>query len=134
MSAASPQWAASLRCPPNRRHSALPVNGREFPLGVLGCGFGNLGMANGGKARRWMEGCREIAAAAGKLTLGTRVASVMDREADSWRLFDEQRRHGPVDVMVRAHHNRRSEQGAGGKLLANLSAGPRTIWKWKCRG
>jgi hypothetical protein len=36
----------------------------------------------------------------------TRLLSVMDREADFFELFDEQRRRDKVDLLVRAHYDR----------------------------
>ena len=36
----------------------------------------------------------------------TRLVSVMDREADFFELFDEQRRRNKVDLLVRAKHDR----------------------------
>ena len=42
----------------------------------------------------------------------TRVISVMDREADFFDLFVEQRRDPSVELLVRAKHNRRTSKGA----------------------
>jgi hypothetical protein len=42
----------------------------------------------------------------------TRLVSVMDREADFFELFDEQRRNPCVELLVRAKHNR-STTGEG---------------------
>jgi hypothetical protein len=44
----------------------------------------------------------------------------MDREADFFELFDEQRRHPRVDLLVRAKHDRRT---TGGLNLSN------TVWE-----
>lgn len=38
---------------------------------------------------------------------GTRVIDVCDREADFFELFDEQRKSGRVELLVRAKHNRK---------------------------
>ena len=75
------------------------------------------------KTQRWLEGMRDVAQAASQLTANTRVISVMDREADVFELFDEQRRVGGVDVLVRAKHDRRLEPGAP-KLFATLRNAP----------
>ena len=48
----------------------------------------------------------------------------MDREADFFELFDEQRRvGGAVDVLVRAKHDRRLGEGVS-KLFATLRNAP----------
>ena len=47
------------------------------------------------------------------------LISVMDREADFFELFDEQRRVGGVDVLVRAKHDRRLDDSVS-KLFATL--------------
>ena len=57
------------------------------------------------KTQRWVRGLRDCAEVAARLP-GTRVVSVMDREADFFELFAEQRRLGGVDLLVRAKHNR----------------------------
>ena len=44
------------------------------------------------KTRRWLDGLHDVAGAASELSRKTRVVSVMDREADFFELFDEQRR------------------------------------------
>ena len=105
-------------------HLTLAVTGTGLPLGVLRCGFGTPGKSQGGKSRRWIDGYRDIASAASKLTRGTRVIAVMDREADFWQLFDEQRRDGRVEILVRARHDRRLAKGPGGKLFGQLGGGP----------
>lgn len=81
-------------------HLTLAVTGEGLPLGVL----------------------RDIDRAAAALGRKTRVLSVMDREADCFELFDEQRRLERVDVLVRAKHDRCLAQGAP-KLFATLRAG-----------
>ena len=69
--------------------------------------------------QRWLDGLRDVAHAASQLSTKTRVISVMDREADFFELFDEQRREGRVDVLVRAKHDRRLDDGIS-KLFATL--------------
>lgn len=119
-------------------HLTLAVTGEGLPLGVLRCGFdapppgGAASEAAGGRAaskqtepsktRRWVDGLRDIDRAAAGLSRKTRVLSVMDREADCFELFDEQRRLERVDVLVRAKHDRCLAKGAP-KLFATLRAG-----------
>ncbi len=55
------------------------------------------------KSARWLRGLRDAAHVAPK---GVRVVAVMDREADFFALFAEQRRHRHVDLVVRAKVNR----------------------------
>ena len=57
------------------------------------------------KTWRWIRGLRACAELAGELD-GVRPVSVMDREADVFVLFAEQRRLGTGDLLVRAKHNR----------------------------
>jgi len=63
--------------------------------------------------------CVELAAAMPQ----TRLLSVMDREADFFELFDEQRRHPRVDLLVRAQHNR-TLSGEPGTLFATVRQAP----------
>ena len=112
-------------------HLTLAVSDAGLPLGVLRCGFdtpaGGEGESKAGKdgakdnkMRRWLEGLRDVAEAASQLATHTRVISVMDREADFFELFHEQRRvGGGVEVLVRAKHDRRLGEGAP-KLFATL--------------
>ena len=104
-------------------HLTLATTPEGLPLGVLRCGFGPADPERGGKSRRWLDGYRDLAAATRELTRRTRLVSVMDREADFFALFDEQRRCGRVDLLVRAQHDRRLED-PDRKLFAALAAGP----------
>ena len=116
-------------------HLTLAVSGAGLPLGVLRCGFDEPPVGKGhrevgengakdNKMRRWVDGLRDVVEAASQLGTRTRVISVMDREADCFELFDEQRRvGGRVDVLVRAKHDRRLGQGAS-KLFATLRNAP----------
>ena len=104
-------------------HLTLAVNEQGLPLGVLRSGFGTPAQEQGGKSRRWIDGYRDIAQAARELTRKTRVIAVMDREADFFELFDEQRQAGRVQILVRAKHDRKLEP-AGDKLFAKLAGGP----------
>ena len=110
-------------------HLTLAVSGAGLPLGVLRCGFDASAQSegeseDGKKMQRWLEGLRDVAEAASQLRTRTRVISVMDREADFFELFDEQRRvGGAVEVLVRAKHDRRLGEGAS-KLFATLRNAP----------
>jgi hypothetical protein len=57
------------------------------------------------KTFSWMVGLRECTALAGQLP-DTRQVCVMDREADFFELFNEQRATNAVDLLVRAKHDR----------------------------
>jgi len=54
----------------------------------------------------WIEHHRNIVKVAKKMP-NTRVVDVCDREADFFELFDEQRLHPRVELLVRAKHNRK---------------------------
>ena len=110
-------------------HSTLAVNGDGVPLGVPLIQF----EAPDGrkekdkpparrKTQRWVRGLRDCAAIAEQLD-GVRPVSVMDREADFFELFDECRRLGTVDLLVRAKHNRRLARKQP-KLFDGLRAAP----------
>ena len=71
------------------------------------------------KTQRWLDGLHDVAAAASKLSRKTRVVSVMDREADFFELFDEQRRLHRTEMLVRAKHDRCLGKGAS-KLFATM--------------
>ena len=58
------------------------------------------------KSARWIEGLRDCADLARELGPG-RLVCVMDREADDFRLFEEQRARPEVDVLVRVKGRRR---------------------------
>jgi hypothetical protein len=54
----------------------------------------------------WIEGLRDSAAIKARMP-HTSIINVLDREADFFELFDEQRQHcSSVDLLVRAKHNR----------------------------
>ena len=140
--------SAAIRRPRKTRglhlHLTLATTGDGLPLGVLRCGFDPPQAQEDGtassrddaaqpgpkpeagknaKPQRWLQGLQDIGQAARELTGKTRVVSVMDREADFFELFDEQRRMGRVEVLVRARHNRVLEEGAP-KLFAALRGAP----------
>ena len=66
------------------------------------------------KSYRWIQGLRDCAEGSKSLD-GVRVISVMDREADFFDLFVEQREHPEVDLLVRAMQDRVLERKAPGK-------------------
>jgi hypothetical protein len=99
-------------------HSTLAVTTEGVPLGVLGARCeapqvraehdDRLSVAipiEEKKSFSWIQGLRECVQAAIELP-GTRLVCVMDREADFFELFDEQRRRNKVDLLVRAMHDR----------------------------
>ena len=121
-------------------HLTLATTGEGLPLGILRCGFDPPKASGAGseakhgnatepgpepragkdaKTQCWIQGLQDAGRVARELTGKTRVISVMDREADFYELFDEQRRIGRVEVLVRARHNRILEKGAP-KLFAAL--------------
>jgi len=99
-------------------HSTLAVNEQGVPLGVLRLQFDAPAPRPPEDARRsyevpieekasyaWFLGLRDLRSAAIALP-GTRLVSVMDRNADVFELFDEWRQDPSVDLLVRAQHNR----------------------------
>ena len=107
-------------------HATLAVSGEGLPLGVLRLGF-DREVKTPDKTGRWVAGLRDIAAAVRDVGGRTRVISVCDREADCFRLFDEQRRHPRVELLVRAKHDRVLGK-AGAKLFATVSGGEPGGW------
>ncbi len=62
----------------------------------------------------WILGLRDCLEVAEEMP-HTRLVSVLDREADFFELFDEQRRNPSVELLVRAKHNRSTTEE--GKLF-----------------
>ncbi len=96
-------------------HSTLAVSAEGLPLGVLRAQCvapeprtkaGAAPALEDKKTFRWIEGLRDCVAVAREMS-DTPVISVMDREADFFDLFVEQRRDPSVELLVRAKHNRR---------------------------
>ena len=91
-------------------HATLVVSETGLPLGVLRA---KLDAPKGGpaatrrakKTYRWIEGLRDCAEVSRSLD-GVRVVSVVDREADFFALFDEQRASPEVELLVRAKQDR----------------------------
>ena len=93
-------------------HSTFAVSTEGLPLGVLRAQFDAPEPARGApkapaqrKSRRWMEGLRDCVELAARCP-DTRVVGVMDREADIFELFDQQRQDPRVELLVRAKNNR----------------------------
>lgn len=99
-------------------HSTLAMTTEGLPLGVLGaqCVAPTPKSDDDDRASSaipieekktfcWIEGLRDCEQMAAELP-ETRLVGVMDREADFFELFDEQRRRGKVDLLVRAKHDR----------------------------
>ncbi len=109
-------------------HSTLAVTPSGLPLGVVNARFdAPVPRADRDpasperKSERWIEALRDCAELARELGPG-RVVSVMDREADDFRVFEAQRAQPELDVLVRANGRRRV---AGGRsLLDALRAAP----------
>ena len=86
-------------------HATLVVSETGLPLGVLRA---KLDAPKGGpaatrrakKTYRWIEGLRDCAEVSRSLD-GVRVVSVVDREADFFALFAEQRASSEVELLVR---------------------------------
>jgi hypothetical protein len=99
-------------------HSLLAVTPAGLPLGVLDARCHapqpRAPDATRSSARipieekdtfAWIRGFRETVGVAAQLPR-THLITVCDREADFFELFDEQRQHPRVDLLVRAKHNR----------------------------
>jgi hypothetical protein len=100
-------------------HSTLVLTTHGVPLGVLGaqCSATPAKHAKDQatpagavpieekKTFAWIQGLRQCADLAGELS-ETRQICIMDREADFYELFDEQRRLRGVELLVRAKHDR----------------------------
>jgi hypothetical protein len=96
-------------------HSTLVVSTEGLPIGVLNAQFTAPAAKSAGWARdqpiepkktfAWIAGLRDCVKLQQELP-ETRQVCVMDREADFFELFDEQRKTGKVDLLVRAKHDR----------------------------
>ena len=111
------------RSPGLHLHSTLAVSTDGLPLGVLGaqCAAPVVRAPDDERATSeipidekktyaWIQGLRECVEVSKQLPR-TRLVCVMDREADFFELFDEQRAiagksSGRVDLLVRAKHDR----------------------------
>lgn len=99
-------------------HSTLAVACDGLPLGVLRAECLALEPRDPQETREasaipieeketfsWIESLRDLTSLAGEMPQ-TRIISICDREADFFELFDEQRQHPRVELLVRAKHNR----------------------------
>lgn len=103
-------------------HSTLALSADGLPLGVLdaNCHAPSQRVADDQRAKPpksanipidekksfdWIRALRQCEQAAVQMPQ-TRLVSVMDREADFFELFDEQRQRNKVDLLVRAKHDR----------------------------
>jgi len=94
------------------------VSTEGVPLGVMSAQF-TAPVAKSGEDKRpahdipiedkksfaWIAGLRECVSLCKELPQ-TRQVCVMDREADFFELFDEQRKSAKVELLVRAKHDR----------------------------
>ena len=111
-------------------HATLAVSDSGLPLGVMRAGFasppGTVGKTDAvgpdptegtgsppntprpekPKTQCWLTGLHDASELATAVGRKTRVISVMDREADCFAVFDQQRQLGNIDVLVRAKHDR----------------------------
>ncbi len=100
-------------------HSTLAISGEGIPLGIVDtrCRVPDPEAEKTTpktpieekKTFDWVAGLRACVDLAEQMPQ-TRITSVMDREADFFELFDEQRNHPCVDVLMRAKHNRRLDK------------------------
>ena len=104
----------------------MAVDDAGLPLSLLKLEFdaprpGKDKLPEERKSARWLRGLRECAEAARRLE-GTQLVSVMDREADFFEMFAEQRRLGNIDILVRAKHSRKLSKTE--KLFDSVRAAP----------
>ena len=106
-------------------HSMLAVTPDGLPLGVLDARLQAPEAKSSEDTRpsraipieekrtfNWILGLRKCADLAAELA-DTHLVCVMDREADFFELFDEQRNNRRVDLLVRAKHDRALGDGQG---------------------
>ena len=116
-------------------HSTLALTPEGLPLGVLRAACTAPTPKPDGDDRPtyaipieeketfcWIQAHRDCVAVAAAMPQ-TRLLSVMDREADFFELFDEQRRTPRVDLLVRAKHDRTLD-GEPRKLFAAVRQAP----------
>ena len=98
-------------------HPTLAVTREGLPLGLLRLEIeAPDGRGESAKppevcqTQRWVRALADCAAVGRQLD-GVRPLAVMDREADIFELFAQQRELGGADLLVRVQHNRCLEQG-----------------------
>ena len=111
-------------------HPTLAVTREGLPLGLLRLEIeAPDGRGESAKppevcqTQRWVRALADCTAVGRQLD-GVRPLAVMDREADIFELFAQQRELGGADLLVRAQHNRCLEQGQT-KLFDWIRAEPR---------
>lgn len=113
-------------------HSTFAVSGDGTPLGILKAQCSAPEPVPKDSCRAdipieqkqtfsWIEGYRDCVEVARTIP-DTRVVCVMDREADIFELFEEQRRQPEADLLIRARHNRCIVNG--GKLFDAVKSAP----------
>lgn len=117
-----------------KMHSALALNTRGIPLGVLRVHPWAPEAADKNTHRndlpieekdsyRWVQTYQDVVEVASRLT-HTHLVCMGDRESDIFELFDERRKQGGrVDILARVQHNR-CLQGEEEKLFECLRQGP----------
>lgn len=113
-------------------HSTLAVTPEGLPLGVLlstckahtpRSSEDNRAACNipieEKKSYVWLEHHQDLVEISKQLP-DTRLIHVCDREADFFEMFDEQRKHSCVELLVRAKHNRNIDECCG-KLFESVS-------------
>ena len=118
-------------------HATLVVSETGLPLGVLRAKLdapkpGPVATRKKKKTYRWIEGLRDCAEVSRSLD-GVRVVSVVDREADFFALFAEQRASPEVELLVRAKQDRVLKRKTRAKA-AGKSADPDPEQKRKLFG
>lgn len=104
-------------------HTTFAVTPEGLPLGVLKAQCMARGLEDKADQRLhcqtpieekqnfcWLLGLRDCMKIVEQMP-HTRIISVMDREADFFELFDEQRQNPSVELLVRAKHNRSTIEG-----------------------
>jgi len=117
-----------------KMHSSIATNIRGMPLGVLraqiyaaepkGKGTGEVDRRpiEEKESYRWLQTCEDASGISRQLP-GLHIVCVGDRESDIFELFDQRRRQGgPVDLLVRAKHNRCLQDGEK-KLFEQMEEG-----------
>lgn len=116
-------------------HSTFAINTQGLPLGVLRVDCSAPEVTKQEDKRRakeipieekktfcWIEGLRDCQHIKAQMP-HTRIINVMDREADFFELYDEQRSNcSKIDVLVRAQHNRNTSGKL--KLFDTVKASP----------
>jgi len=116
-------------------HSTFAVSAEGLPLGVLGAQFSAPEPKSEPDTRpaasipidekktfAWIKGLRECVEVSGQIP-DTHQVCVMDREADFFELFDEQRKTGKVDLLVRSKHDRTLDD-EGHHLFESVRSSP----------